>query len=267
MNPIASRMRQILLLVIVFTASLSSAQILKVDKGHLSSDSSNYLTGIVDGSIAINNRSSTADQQNVYIGLRNNMDLVYVAKESATILIGGFNYFKIGSGPIISNGTGHLREIFRRNNKLTPELFGQLQYDQSRRMEARELIGGGLRWQVLKGKHSLNLGLGAFHEHERWDGVDQIILKDLWKMNSYLSGEINVTNRMQINAIAYFQSGNDASISSFRSRVSGHIEFKDKISERFKVKLSGDFLLDDRPIIPLNRLIYETYFGLEYSFN
>jgi hypothetical protein len=243
------------------------AQILKVDKSHLATDSSNYLTGIVDGSIAINNRSSTADQQNVYVGLRNNLDLVYVAEKSATVLIGGFNYFKIGSGPVISNGTGHIREIFRRNAKLTPEAFGQLQYDQSRRMEARELIGGGLRWQALQGKNSLNIGLGTFHEHERWNAGGDVILKDLWKMNSYLSGEINLSDRMQINAIAYFQTGRDASINSYRSRVSGHIEFKDKISERFKVKLSGDFLLDDRPIIPLNRLIYETYFGIEYSFN
>lgn len=260
-------MRQLFSCGILLTALLTSAQILKVDKGHLSSDSSNYLTGIVDGSIAINNRSSTAEQQNVYVGFRNNIDLVFVAKESATILIGGFNYFKIGSGPVISNGTGHLREIFRRNNKLTLEVFAQLQYDQSRRMEARELLGGGLRWQALKGKHSLNLGLGTFHEHERWNAGDQIIMKDLWKMNSYLSTEVNLSKRIQINAIAYFQTGKDASIDSYRSRVSGHIEFKDKISERFKVKLSGDFLLDDRPIIPLNRLIYETYFGIEYSFN
>ena len=260
-------MRQVYFFLIVLFASLASAQILKVDKGHLSSDSTNYLTGIVDGSIAVNNRSSTVDQQNVYVGFRNNMDVVYVARESATILIGGFNYFKIGNGPVISNGTGHLREIFRRNHTLTPEVFVQLQYDQSRNMEARELIGGGMRWQAIKGKHSLNIGLGTFHEHERWNATDQMILKDLWKMNSYISCEINVTKRMQINAISYFQTGRDVSIDSYRSRVSGHIEIKDKISSRFKVKMSGDFLLDDRPIIPLNRLIYETYFGLEYSFN
>jgi hypothetical protein len=260
-------LRILICFVVVLNVLIGNAQILKVNKSHLSSDSSGYLTGIVDGSIAVNNRSSTADQQNVYVGLRNNLDLVYVAKESATILIGGFNYFKIGSGPIISNGTGHLREIFRRNSKLTPEAFGQLQYDQSRNMEARELLGGGIRWQPLKGKNTLNVGLGMFHEHERWNPGGEVILKDLWKMNSYLSTELNLTDRIQLNAIAYFQTGKDEAIDSYRSRVSGHIEFKDKISSHFKVKISGDFLLDDRPIIPLNRLIYETYFGIEYSFN
>ncbi len=49
----------------------------------------------------------------------------------------------------------------------------------------------------------------------------------------------------------------------FRSRLSGHFEIKDKISNHFKVKLITDFLMDNRPIIPLNTFVYEMYFGVD----
>ena len=105
---------------------------------------------MVDATFAINNRSSTEDQQNIYVGVNNNVDLVYIAEKSATILISGLNYFKIGEGPLIYNGSAHLRQVLRRSATLTPEFFVQGQFDESRNMELRVLYGGGLRWNILQ---------------------------------------------------------------------------------------------------------------------
>lgn len=254
----------ILTLLSIFTLK---AQILKVDKGYLASDSSNYFLGVVDVTFAINNRSSTVDEQNVYVGVNNNVDAVYIAEKSATIFLGGLNYFKIGDGPLIYNGTTHLREIFRRSAVLTPEVYGQIQFDESRNMKLRWLLGGGYRWNILQKKNSLFAGLGIFNEVERWNAGEIDINKRLWKMNSYLSADVKLTPTTNINAIIYFQSGHDGAIDQFRNRVSGHIEFKNALTKKFKVKMTSNFLLDDRPIIPLNEFIYEVYFGVEYSFN
>ncbi len=242
-------------------------QILKVDKGSLASDSSNYFIGVIDATFAINNRSSTVDDQNVYIGVNNNIDVVYIADQSATVLLTGLNYFKIGDGPLIYNGTAHLRQILRRSAKLSPEIYGQIQFDESRNMELRWLLGGGYRWNIQKKRNSLFAGLGIFREMERWNSGDLSINKELWKMNSYLSADIRLTATTNINAIVYFQSGRDGAIDQFRNRVSGQLEFKNALTEQFKVKMTSNFLLDDRPIIPLNKFIYEVYFGVEYSFN
>ena len=167
-------------------------QILKVDKGSLASDSSNYFIGVIDATFAINNRSSTVDEQNIYIGVNNNVDVVYIAEKSATIFISGLNYFKIGEGPLIYNGTAHLREIFRRSAKLTPEIYGQVQFDESRNMELRWLIGGGYRWNLLQKKNSLYMGLGIFREMEHWNGLESQVDKQLWKMNSYVSADVRL---------------------------------------------------------------------------
>lgn len=260
-------MRKIVLVFsLLFALQAIDAQILKVDKDFLETDSSNYFTGIIDATFALNNRSSTADEENVYIGFNNNIDLVYIAEEAATLFISGINYYKIGDGPLIYNGSAHLREIFKRAATITPEVYGQVQFDQSRNMELRWLLGGGYRWNVVQKKNSLYMGLGIFHEHERWKGEAATTTKDLWKMNYYLSADVKLTKTTSINAIAYLQSGNDSSIGAFRNRLSGQLEFKNAISDQFKVKMTSSFLLDDRPIIPLNTFVYEVYFGIEYSF-
>ena len=243
------------------------SQILKIDKGNLVSDSSGYLTGVVDATFALNNRSSTAEQQNLYLGIVNNLDLVYISEQSATILISGLNYYKIGDGPLVYNGTAHLREIFRRAATITPEVFGQVQFDESRNMELRYLFGGGARWNILQRKNKLYTGLGVFNEFEQWKGEQSVIRKRLWKLNYYLSGDVQVSPTTNINAIVYFQSGFDQAIDAFRNRVSGHVEFKNALTSHFKVKLTSNFLLDDRPIIELNKWIYEVFFGIEYQFN
>jgi hypothetical protein len=251
---------------ILFIVQFSNAQILKVDKDFLGTDSSNYFTGIVDATFALNNRSSTADEQNVYVGFNNNVDVVYIAEEAATVFISGINYYKIGNGPLIYNGSAHLREIFKRAATLTPEVFGQVQFDQSRNMELRWLLGGGYRWNMIQKKNSLYMGLGLFKEHERWKGEINTTEKDLWKMNYYISADVKLSKTTSINAIAYLQSGYDRTIDAVRNRLSGQLEFKNAISEKFKVKMTSSFLLDDRPIIPLNKFIYEVYFGIEYGF-
>lgn len=261
-------MKKTLLLIIFLNVfSITSAQILKVDKGFLASDSSNYFTGVIDATFAVNNRSSTAEDENIYVGVNNNVDLVYISEQSATVLISGLNYYKIGNGPLIYNGTAHLREIFRRSAKLTPEVFGQIQFDESRNMALRWLLGGGYRWNILQQKNSLYAGLGIFHEHERWNGELETIEKNLWKMNSYLSADVSLTKTTNVNAIVYLQSGHDEAIDAFRNRLSGQLEFKNALTDRFKVKMTSSFLWDDKPIIPLNEFIYEVYFGVEYSFN
>ncbi|NQZ75345.1 MAG: hypothetical protein HRT61_04430 [Ekhidna sp.] len=134
-------------------------------------------------------------------------------------------------------------------------------------MELRWLLGGGYRWNILQKKNSLYAGLGVFREHETWNGPDQQIDKELWKLNSYLSADVSISKATNVNAIVYFQTGRDGEIDVLRNRLSGHLEIKNAVSDHFKVKLVSNFLVDDRPIIPLNEVIYEAFFGIEYNFN
>lgn len=260
-------MKKLIIISCYVLANQAIGQILKVDKNHIYSDSSGYTVGTTDASFAINNRSSNDQEQILFVGAKAGFDLVGVWHQSATIFIGTFNYTKIGDGPFISNGAGHVRHIFRRNAKITPETFVQFQYDRSRNMQKRQLLGGGLRWNMLQGKNSFQSGIGIMNEDEEWRNMTDLVSKNIWKLNSYLGGEVDLTSTIVFNTIFYFQTGKDTESNVYRSRATGQAEIKNQVSRRLKTKIIGELAWDQRPIIPLNRLTFEIYFGLEYNFN
>lgn len=257
-------MKSLFSTLLLFAGLLTSAQILKIDKSFLTSDSVKF-KGVLDATFALNNQSSTAEEQNTYVGINTNLDLIYFAPKSATLLISGLDYFKIGDGPVIYNGTAHLRQIFQRKAIFSPEVYTQVQFDESRNMQLRWLMGGGYRWAIQQKKNTFFAGMGAFREHEKWQD-EGVVVKDLWKLNMYLSSDISFSSSTSLNAIAYYQTGYDREVSSLRNRVSGQLELKNEVNDQLKVKLTSSIFWDQQPIIPLNTFVYEMHFGLEYTF-
>ncbi|UII29054.1 hypothetical protein LVD15_11670 [Fulvivirga maritima] len=142
--------------VFLFTLSffiitnLASAQILKVDKGSIDSDSSNYFMGSINIEFDLNNKSATAEENITYTGLEGSSDLVYVGKKHAYILINEVSYIKSTGGPLISTGYTHFRINFLRKRKLSYESFTQVQYDNGRQMPFRFLQGAGIKIRLKK---------------------------------------------------------------------------------------------------------------------
>ena len=91
------------------------AQILKVDKSHLSTDSAYYLTGTVDLRFEANNLSSTPQEKNTLIGIHSLVDLVYITPRKAFITINELQYLKVGDGPFLNTGLAHFRINWNRN--------------------------------------------------------------------------------------------------------------------------------------------------------
>lgn len=261
-------MKTRLLFLLPFFVSLFSVdgQILKVDKGYLGIDSSNYFTGMFDIAFALNDRGSTAEEDVVYIGLQNKTDLIYLAEKSATILKTGINYFKIGEGPFVFNGSVHLREVFNRKNRFSPEVYGQAQFDGSRNLDLRALLGGGFRWNVTHPVNTVYLGMGFFNEYEKWDNGEVVENKNLLKLNTYLGVGHEFNNRISISAISYFQSGYDKDIEKLRNRVFASLQLANDVTDKLRLKFTFNYEHDDRPVIPLNRHVFESYVGFEYKF-
>ena len=244
------------------------AQILRVDKSHLASDSSGYLTGAIDLRFLLNNSSATPDQNSTFVGIEGNTDLVYLFPKHAMVAINTLEYFKPGEGRFIYNGSTHLRMIWFRNQKLSPETFMQFQFDETRELNKRNLLGLGFRYNFISGDNSLHAGIGMFNEVEEWQLSEaQIIRAEFRKLNSYFGGEVNLNDKLIFNSIVYFQTAFDNSIDLWRHRISGHLELKDQISKSFLLKFSADLAFDDRPIIPLVRFLYRLEAGIEFQFN
>jgi hypothetical protein len=247
-----------------------SAQILKVNKTGLDTDSANYFVGSIDVNFNINNRSTTAEKEVVFKGLTGSGDLLYASKKHAYILINNINYFTSTGGPLISTGYAHFRINLLRKRKLSYELFSQIQYDDGRNMPFRFLQGGGIRVNVLKTKNSdLHFGIGIMQEEEHWQlvNMDNLeIRKNIWKTSDYISANIQLNENLNFNLISYYQGGYDNENNVFRNRISGDLVITVKINDKLALLTSFTGQYEDKPIIPINGFVYSLTNGIQWNF-
>jgi len=262
-------MRSFTLLVLLVAPLISTAQILKVDKGAIDNDSSKYFLGNINFNFNVNNRSATATEEITFVGLTANADLIYLSKQNAYILINDINYFKSTGGPLISTGFAHFRINFLRKKKLSYETYTQIQFDEGRNMPLRRLIGGGLKIRIQESEKSeMHAGLGLMYEYENWRSFEtnEIITKEIWKISSYVGFRSNINDYIIFNGIIYFQGGLDLQSSLYRSRISGELSLSFSITEKlaFNTTFIGQY--EDRPIIQINNWVYALTNVLKWSF-
>lgn len=260
-----------ILVIIIFTlASLpSSAQILKVNKGEIDSDSSNYFLGGINLNFNVNNGSATTNQEITFVGLKAEADVAYLSENNAYILLNNLSYFKSTGGPLISTGYIHFRINYLRKDNISFENYAQVQYDDGRNMPLRRLIGGGIKFKIAETDNSeVHIGTGAIFEHEEWKQFEtsELLVKEIWKNSSYAGFRSSINDFIIFNGIIYFQGGLDANSDLFRSRISGEISFSFDIIE--KLAFSATFIgqYEDRPIIEINQWVYSYTNGLKWRF-
>lgn len=258
-------------LPMVFTALISSqGQILKVDKGDIDADSSDYFLGSINADFNINNASTNNEEEVTFRGLKGNVDIAYIADKHAYILINTINYFKATGGPLISTGYSHFRINFLRRRKLSYESFTQIQYDDGRNMPFRFLIGSGIRINLKKkDKVTLHIGIGGMFEREEWKSLSEnsdIIEREIWKTTNYISGVFDFNEFVNLKVISYYQGGYDDVSNIFRNRISGDIVMSFKLTQRLSFLTNFSLQYEDHPIIPINNLVYSLTNGLKWDF-
>lgn len=259
-----------LILVIFFCLSLTTkGQILKIDKVNMAADTAGIFSGNIGVDFNINNRSATPEENLIYRGLEANVDLSYLSQKHGYLLLNKLNYFKITNGPLFSTGYVHGRINFLRKNRLSYELFSQVQYDDGRRMPLRYLFGGGIKFRVIQGdKGSLFAGIGIMNEFERWKpfNSETVIEKQIWKNTNYLNGNIIISENFKINITTYYQGGYDDESDVFRSRLSGDLQISSKITGKLSFTTNFTLLYESDPIIDINPVVYSLTNGLKLNF-
>ncbi|MEO1049783.1 MAG: DUF481 domain-containing protein [Bacteroidota bacterium] len=244
------------------------AQILVVDEGDLSVDSSRYFIGSVNFSFDLNNRSATKDDEAVFRGVESNGDLVYLSDNHAYITINRINYFAVSGGPFISTGFAHGRVNFLRKKRISHEVFAQIQYDNGRNMPLRLLQGGGVRLHLLNNEKSdVYLGVGGMYERELWRNQEGVIIeRKLVKTSNYINANLVANENLSFHLICYYQAGFDYTDDVFRNRVSGDAVLSVKINELLSLTTAFTAQFENRPIIPINKFIFSLTNGLLISF-
>lgn len=250
-------------ITILGTSSLNG-QILRVDKGAATADSSGYFSGKVGLDISINNRNSTADEQVVFTQARLKGDASFTSKKHIYYLIEDGRYYKSTGGPLQSAGYGHFRANLLRKHRLSYELFCQAQYDAGRNMDVRLLAGGGFKYRILD---QLTFGMGAMQEHEKWEQLssEEIVIKDITKMSSYITGKINLSELASISLTGFYQTGYDLDDEVWRNRVSLDSSLDVYLARKLDLTISYSLTYEDIPIIAINKSVYAFGTGVSYK--
>ncbi len=143
------------------------------------------------------------------IKLDANARLDYAINHFRTFVILGGDYGWESGESFSSKVLLHFRQVFRTEDRVKPEFFEQLNYDKSRRLTFRALIGGGLRFTLTRrGGSRLWLGTGYMFEREHLDLTAGAVDPDrtsTHRWTSYLSSRIVVTDRATLVWSVYAQ--------------------------------------------------------------
>lgn len=79
-----------------------------------------------------------------------NARIDYVVGDFRTFVMAGGDFGWDDGKTFSSQAIVHLRQVFRGNASVKPELFQQINYDKLRALQFRGLLGGGLRFTLLR---------------------------------------------------------------------------------------------------------------------
>jgi len=263
--------RILLFLTFLLGSHATIAQILRVDKNHLESDSAGYFSLFAEASFSMDNRSISPSEKLVYTRLNSKADLLYVSKHHAYILINSIEYQSSSQATPFSTGYTHFRVNFLRQHKISLESYAQIQYDEVRRMRSRTLGGGGLRFTAIdKEGIDIHVGTGLMYELEKWREIENDpssdFYKEMIKSSSYIGVEFTLSQQVRLNLWGLHQAGYDAADAISRNRYAAEASFNFIISKRIVWLNRFSYCYDVQPVIPINPAFYQLMNGLRITF-
>ncbi|HNP17302.1 MAG TPA: hypothetical protein PKL31_02610 [Fulvivirga sp.] len=118
------------------------------------------------------------------------------------------------------------------------------------------------------------MGIGPFYEREEWnnDGVpdDRLpsdmrkIAKDLIKLNFYISAKQTISEKLKLEGAFYYQDAFENLFEAYRIGASAGSSYQ--ITEHVAFGVQYRMLYDDRPVVPVDKIWYNTYTELQVTF-
>lgn len=258
------------LLLLVQLCIQLRAQILNVEKSRIQPDSARYWIANIGLASELWNRSALQSAPLHYLSASANLDIARVGKQHMYFLLNQYNYLKINKNEFFNFGYTHARLNLYWTRRSSYELYAQWQIDRGRGLQARTLVGGGLRIRLLdKAQHQFFAGCGLMLESEHWQiqGSDTAYLAHplLCKTASYLRWRGQLTQQLNGNLVVYFQTGYDPLITSFRHRISSELYLNMPITSHLRLTTSLTAAYESHPQIPITPFVYRCMQGLRWQ--
>ena len=197
-------MKQNICLVLLLTVLNFFNSIAQINTERYRKDSDSVgFSAIAD--IEITAITGNTDFQFINLGGRLN----YNWGTSYTFLVadGGFGWDD--SKRIFNQALLHLRHVYSLNDLFQIEVFTQTDFNKKRLLEARELLGGGVRYKILTFDNAkFRIGASYFYEHEKYDvTANSMHGSNVFanRLSTYLTFELDIKDDVKLITVNYFQ--------------------------------------------------------------
>ena len=194
----------------------------------------------------------------------------YVWKSSHTFVVTNFRLGRKDGKSFTNRGFAHLRDIYALSQMVMIEGFLQKQFNESIRLDDRELAGGGLRLVVMHPKKKskylslmyLYVGIGAMWEYEKLN-TDEALETNLLRSTNYVTGRLELSERVTASTTCYFQPDLEQP-SDYRILLEGNLQLDIADNLSFSNKLSLRY--DSEPPSDVKNTDLEIVHGINISF-
>ncbi len=207
----------------------------------------------------------TGNVELVQLGLNARL---YRVTESATRLIVGNGGLGLQGGTrFASSGLLHYRQTYRYNDLISPEWYGQLNYDRPQLLDFRAVAGGGARTSFASGEWGqFGMGAALFFEHERLNLPDTAVHDNqttVIRGSYFLTLRLRPNENLVITSTTYLQPvvgnwGDLRTLANFRVAAS--------VSDELDLTVSFDLRYDSRPPDAISALDTSLRTGLRYTY-
>lgn len=262
-------MKKVILLALFLISFSSYGQILNIERSRLEKDTSKVFLFKTVAGLSVFNRSAAEDAPVNLFGYNVDVNALYYPGDHGYMFISKFDYLRINDSDFLNFGFVHGRVNWLRENRLNYETFVQYSFDNFRGLDPRWIAGGAIRYYLVKSeKLTLIVGTGGFYENERWvhPFTEEFVEVNLIKSSNYFSIRQEINQYVDFNMVNYYQTGYDRSINTFRNRISNSTILNTKLTEKFSITNTFEIAYEDKPIVPITKVVYTFRTGLSINF-
>ncbi|RKU07478.1 hypothetical protein C6503_24680 [Candidatus Poribacteria bacterium] len=190
----------------------------------------------------------------------------YLSKTYHGFIFGSLQQGRKSGAFFINQGMAHARIIRNLTQHVLFESFVQKQFNESILLSDRNLVGGGIRFDLHPSNFKFNiyLGIGAMSEHERINDKDGgEITTRIIRSTNYINWTGQLDERITTSATGYYQV-NTQRLRDYRVLFEGSLTFR--LTTKLAFPLRVNFRYDNEPPTGIRKHDVEIFNGLGYTF-
>lgn len=236
----------LLILILIECNFHCNAQIIKVDKDWVESDTARVWQGVID--ITADNIKNTL----LIFQMASSLQISHSWNKTVLLSAGNLRLLYEDTAPLENAGFQHFRYIRTLNSKFSVEVFSQVQFDQLLKIKMRWVTGTGLRYTFFSTEAvKVYVRPGYMYEYEKEDSTG--IINNHHRMSNYITLRLKNSDKARFYFTLFYQPRLD-DFTDYRLSPAWTIELS--FLKKFYISISGDLGYDSKPVAGVDRTTY-----------